>query len=59
MKKKASNRKASATKRRKLVSKSKGMAKKKDAWIGRLNGKIRIVGDVEAPLVPPEAWEYD
>jgi len=26
-------------------------------FIGRLKGVIRIVGDIESPVVPPEAWE--
>jgi len=30
---------------------------KKDEFIGRLKGKFRIVGDIESPVVPPEAWE--
>jgi hypothetical protein len=30
---------------------------KKDGWIGRLNGKMRIVGDIESPVVPLEDWE--
>ena len=25
--------------------------------IGRLNGKMRIVGDIESPVVPLEDWE--
>ena len=31
--------------------------KKKDEWIGRLKGKIRIVGDIVSPVVPLEDWE--
>jgi len=27
---------------------------KKDDWIGRLNGVIKIVGDIESPI---EGWE--
>jgi len=30
---------------------------KKDDWIGRLNGKMRIVGDIVSPVVPLEDWE--
>ena len=30
---------------------------KKDEFIGRLEGVFRIVGDIESPVVPPEAWE--
>lgn len=33
------------------------LEKKKDDWIGRLNGKMRIVGDIESPVVPLEDWE--
>jgi len=28
-------------------------------FIGRLKGIIKIIGDIESPVVPPEAWEYD
>jgi hypothetical protein len=31
----------------------------KSEFIGRLKGIVRIVGDIESPVVPPEAWEYD
>jgi prevent-host-death family protein len=30
-----------------------------DKFIGRLKGKIRIVGDITSPVMPPDAWEYD
>ena len=30
---------------------------KKDHWIGRLNGKMRVVGDIVSPVVPLEDWE--
>ena len=30
---------------------------KEDDWIGRLNGKMRIVGDIVSPVVPLEDWE--
>jgi hypothetical protein len=26
-------------------------------FIGRLKGVIRIMGDIESPIEPPEAWE--
>jgi hypothetical protein len=29
----------------------------KKPFIERLEGLIRIVGDIESPLEPPEAWE--
>jgi antitoxin (DNA-binding transcriptional repressor) of toxin-antitoxin stability system len=28
-----------------------------DDFIGRLKGVIEIVGDIESPIGPPEAWE--
>ena len=31
----------------------------KDEFIGRLKEKFKIVGDIESPVEPPEAWEYD
>ena len=34
-------------------------AGKPGKFIGRLKGKIKIVGDIESPIVPPEDWEYD
>jgi prevent-host-death family protein len=46
------------TKRGKPVAKLvPAESKKKDDWIGRLNGKMRIVGDIESPVVPLEDWE--
>ncbi len=30
---------------------------KKDHWIGRLNGKFKITGDIVSPVVPLEDWE--
>jgi prevent-host-death family protein len=30
---------------------------KKDDFIGRLKGKIRVIGDIESPVEPPEAWK--
>ncbi len=32
-------------------------AKAKPDFIGRLKGVFRIVGDIESPVVPAEAWE--
>jgi prevent-host-death family protein len=29
----------------------------KKAFIGSLKGVIRVVGDIESPVVPPEEWE--
>jgi len=31
----------------------------KSEFIGRLKGVFKIVGDIESPVDPPEAWEYD
>jgi len=45
------------TKRGKPVVKLVPIEDKKDDWIGRLNGKMRIVGDIESPVVPLEDWE--
>jgi prevent-host-death family protein len=28
-------------------------------FIGRLEGVFKIVGDIESPVYPHEAWEYD
>jgi prevent-host-death family protein len=28
-------------------------------FIGRLKGVFEIVGDIESPVDPPEAWEFD
>jgi len=28
-------------------------------FIGRSEGVFKIVGDIESPVDPPEAWEYD
>jgi prevent-host-death family protein len=45
------------TKRGKPVAKLVPLENKKDNWIGRLNGKMRIVGDIESPVVPLEDWD--
>ncbi len=45
------------TKRGKPVAKLVPVESKKDNWIGRLNGKMRIVGDIESPVVPLEDWD--
>jgi antitoxin (DNA-binding transcriptional repressor) of toxin-antitoxin stability system len=34
-------------------------AGKPPKFIGRLKGVFEIVGDIESPIAPPEAWEYD
>ena len=34
-------------------------AGKPDKFIGRLKGVMKIVGDIESPIVSPEDWGYD
>jgi prevent-host-death family protein len=46
------------TKRGKPVAKLVPVTGAKDDFIGRLKGRIRIVGDIESPVVPPETWTY-
>jgi prevent-host-death family protein len=46
------------TKRGKPVAKLVPVPVLKDDFIGRLKGRIRIVGDIESPVVPPETWKY-
>lgn len=45
------------TKRGKPVAKLVPLEGKKDDWIGRLNGKFKITGDIVSPVVPLEDWE--
>ena len=45
------------TKRGKPVAKLVPVEDKKDDFIGRLKGVIKIVGDIESPVVPLEDWE--
>jgi prevent-host-death family protein len=45
------------TKRGKPVAKLVPAGGPKRAFIGSLKGVIRIVGDIESPVVPPEDWE--
>ena len=45
------------TKRGKPVAKLVPVERGTDDFIGRLEGVIRIVGDIESPLEAPEAWE--
>ncbi len=45
------------TKRGKPVAKLVPVEGEKHEWLGRLKGKMRIVGDIESPIYPPEAWE--
>jgi hypothetical protein len=46
-----------ATKNRKPIAKRAAGQQQPD-FIGRLEGVLRIVGDIESPI-EPEAWEYD
>jgi prevent-host-death family protein len=45
------------TKRGKPVAKLVPVEEENREWLGRLKGKMRIVGDIESPIYPPEAWE--
>lgn len=45
------------TKRGKPVAKLVPAEDKKDDFIGRLKGVMKIVGDIESPVVPAEDWE--
>ena len=45
------------TKRGKPVAKLVPVEAESGEFIGRLKGIIQIVGDIESPVDPPEAWE--
>ncbi|PYX59444.1 MAG: type II toxin-antitoxin system prevent-host-death family antitoxin [Acidobacteria bacterium] len=45
------------TKRGKPLAQLVPAEKKVTGFVGRLEGVVRVVGDVESPIVPPEAWE--
>ena len=45
------------TKRGKPVAKLVPIDSRRDDFIGRLVGKMKIVGDIESPIEPPEAWD--
>ena len=45
------------TKRGKPVAKLVPLGSKKDDWIGRLNGRFKVTGDIVSPSVPLEDWE--
>jgi len=45
------------TKRGKPVAKLVPVNTGEDDFIGRLKGVFRVVGDIESPIEPPEAWE--
>ena len=45
------------TKRGRPVAKLVPADTSADDFIGRLEGVVRIVGDIESPVEPPESWE--
>ncbi len=45
------------TKRGKPVAKLVPVEQEQDEWFGRLQGEMKIVGDIVSPIDPPEAWE--
>jgi len=45
------------TKRGRPVAKLVPVDGGRDDFIGRLEGVVNIVGDIEAPLEPPQSWE--
>lgn len=45
------------TKRGRPVAKLVPVATPPDDFIGRLEGIVKIVGDIESPVEPPEAWK--
>ncbi len=45
------------TKRGKPVAKLVPVESKKDNWIGRLDGKFKVTGDIVSPVVPLDDWE--
>jgi len=45
------------TKRGKPVAKLVPVESKKDDWIGRLDGKFKVTGDIVSPVVPLEDWQ--
>ena len=45
------------TKRGRPVAKLVPPDSSSDDFIGRLEGIVRVVGDIESPVEPPESWE--
>ena len=45
------------TKRGKPVAKLVPAERAEQDFIGRLEGRVRITGDIESPIEPAEAWE--
>ena len=55
MRKETRNKRTSARARKLKTRKQKP----KDGFLGRLKGKIRIVGDIVSPVESADAWQYD
>jgi prevent-host-death family protein len=45
------------TKRGRPVAKLVPVDTGRDDFIGRLEGVVKIVGDIESPIEPPDSWE--
>jgi len=45
------------TKRGRPVAKLVPPDNSADEFIGRLQGVVKVVGDIESPIEPPETWE--
>ena len=45
------------TKRGKPIAKLVPVRDEQDDFIGSLEGVFKVVGDIESPVEPPEAWE--
>jgi prevent-host-death family protein len=45
------------TKRGRPVAKLVPSEKPEQEFIGRLEGRVRITGDIESPIEPAEAWQ--
>ena len=45
------------TKRGKPIAKLVPAEPEEDEWIGRLDGKFKITGDIVSPVVPLDDWE--
>ena len=45
------------TKRGRPVAKLVPPNTSSDDFIGRLEGIVRVIGDIESPIEPPESWE--
>ena len=45
------------TKRGKPIAKLVPVEPEKDNWIGRLDGKFKVTGDIVSPIVPLEDWK--